>query len=62
VEFLGLSLVLNDNGWLVLCVGLNLERPEFAIILDGLILKLSTDKSLGIEDGVFWVSCGLILG
>ena len=62
LEFLGFSLVLNDNHWLVISSGFNLERPKFAISLDGLVSKLSTDESLGIEDGVERVSGSLILG
>ena len=61
LEFLGLTLVLNNNHWLVVSSGFNLEWPKLAISLNGLISELSSDESLGIEDGVQWISGGLIL-
>ena len=62
LEFLGLTLVLDNDGWLVVGTGLDLEWPELDVSLDGLLGEFSTDKSLSIEDGVSWVSGSLILG
>jgi len=62
LEFLLLTLVLDNNGWLSISTSLDLEWPELDILLDGAVGELSTDESFGIEDSVGWVSCGLILG
>jgi hypothetical protein len=51
----------NDHG-LLADSGLNLEGPELGIRLDILIRELSSDESLGIEDGVGGVSGDLVLG
>jgi len=61
LEFLGFTLVLNNNEWLVFWTSFNLEWPELDITLDRLILKLSSDKSFGIKHCVKWISGGLIL-
>jgi len=61
-EFLGLSLVVNlDLGLLVLS-GENLEGPELHVGLNLSVGELSSDKTLGIEDGVLGVSGDLGLG
>jgi len=62
LEFLGLTLVLDNDGWLVVGTGLDFEWPELDVSLDGLLSEFSTDKSLSIENGVSWVSGSLILG
>jgi len=62
VELLVLSLVLDDNDGLVIGSGLDLEGPELAVLLDDGISELSSDESLGIEDGVDWVLGCLVLG
>ena len=62
LEFLGLTLVLDNDGWLVVGTSLDLEWPELDISLDGLLGEFSTNKSLGIEDSVSWVSSSLVLG
>ena len=62
LEFLGLTLVLDNNHWLVVATRLNLEWPKFDIALDGLIRELPANESLGIDDSVEWISGGLILG
>jgi hypothetical protein len=61
LEFLGLSLELDDDGWLFISTRLDLEWPELDVFLDGLVRELSSDESLGIEDSVCWVSGGLVL-
>jgi len=62
LEFLLFTLVLNNNHWLSVASSLDLEWPKLDIRLDGFVSVFSSDKSLGIEDGVGWVSGGLILG
>ena len=62
LEFLLLALVLDNNHWLLVSSWLDLEWPELDISLDGLVREFSTDESLGIEDGVQWISGGLIFG
>jgi hypothetical protein len=61
LEFLGLALVLDDDSWLIVGTSLDFEWPELDISLDGLLSKLSADKSLSIEDSVGWVSGSLVL-
>jgi len=56
------SLVLDDDHGLVSGSSLDLEGPEFGIILDELVLELATDESLGVKDGVGRVSCNLGFG
>jgi hypothetical protein len=43
VEFFGLSFVLNNNHWLVISSGLDLEWPMLHVLLDNWIRKLSSD-------------------
>jgi len=62
LELLDLSLELDDDHGLVVSTGLNFEGPKLAISLDDLVLELSADKTLGVEDGVGGVSGGLVLG
>jgi len=62
LEFLLFSLVVDDEHGLVSNTGLELEGPEFGISLDILVLELSADESLGIEDSVGGVSSDLGLG
>ena len=61
MELLGLTLVINNDDGLVALAGLNLEGPVLHVVLDGLLRELSTDESLGVEDGVLGVSGNLIL-
>jgi hypothetical protein len=61
LEFLGLSLVVNNDKWLLIWAGLDLEWPQFDIVLYILVTEFSSDKSLSIENSVEWVSRGLIL-
>ncbi len=61
VELLGLALVINNDDGLVASAGLNHEGPVLHVVLDGLLRQLSTDESLGVEDGVLGVSGNLIL-
>ena len=53
--------MVDNDGGLIVGAGLDLEWPELDIALHALVLILSSDKSLSIEDGVGWVSSGLIL-
>jgi hypothetical protein len=62
LEFLLFSLVLDDEHGLISSTGLELDGPEFGISLDILVLELSADESLGIEDSVGGVSSDLGLG
>merc|ERR1719158_1633721 len=62
LELLGLSLVLDNDHWLVVPSSLDLEWPELDVTLDGLVRVLSANESLGIKDSVEWVSGGLVLG
>ena len=61
VELFDLSFVLNSNDWLIVSSWFNFEGPKFAILLDDRVIKLSTDKSLGIKDGIDRVLRSLIL-
>jgi len=61
LELFSLSFVLNDNHWLIIRSRFNLKWPKFAISLNRLLLEFSSDESLSIENGVEWVSGGLIL-
>jgi len=66
-DLLGLELLLlalevdNDHG-LLAGASLDLEGPEGDVLLDSAVAELAADKTLGVEDSVRWVSCGLILG
>jgi hypothetical protein len=62
LEFLLSTFMLDDNHWSLLLSGLDLEWPELGVLDNRGIGELSTDKSLGIEDCVQWVSGSLILG
>ena len=62
LEFLHLTLVLDDDHGLLVEAGLDLEGPELDIILDSLVRKLASDESLGIEDSVGGVSGDLRFG
>mmetsp|Transcript_31364 Transcript_31364/g.32545 ORF Transcript_31364/g.32545 Transcript_31364/m.32545 type:complete len:191 (-) Transcript_31364:141-713(-) len=60
-EFLGLSTLSDNNlGSVSSFFLLYLERPELNIFLDNRVIKLSTNKSLSIEDSVGGVSCDLV--
>ena len=50
-----------DEGLLV-GAGHDLEGPQSNVTLDGLVAKLATDQTLGIEDSVGGVSGSLVLG
>jgi len=62
LELLGLTLEVDLDEGLLRGSGDDLERPEGHVGLDGLVAKLATDESLGIEDSVGGVSGGLVLG
>ena len=55
-------MVLNLDDWLVSSTLIDLEWPMLDVILDSLVIKLPTNESLGIKDGVLWVSGDLVLG
>ena len=66
-DFFGLELLLlafkvDDNHGLLAGARLDLERPEGDVFLDSAVAELAADKTLGVEDSVCWVSCGLVLG
>jgi hypothetical protein len=61
VELLGFSLVLDDDDWLVIWSWLDLEWPKFDVLLNNLFVKLASNESFSIEDGVDGVSGGLVL-
>jgi len=61
-EFLGLTLVGNLDHGLFVVSGENLEGPEFHVRGNLSVGELSSDKSLGIEDGVLGVSGNLGFG
>jgi hypothetical protein len=61
VEFLGLTLELNNNAWLLVWASFDFKGPQLDILLDDRVVELSSDKSLGIENSVNWVSSNLIL-
>jgi hypothetical protein len=60
VEFFSLSLIFDDDDWLVIWAGLDLEWPKFAILLDDWVVEFSSNESFSIEDGVNWVFSSLI--
>jgi len=62
LELLLLSLEGDFNEGLLAGAGDDLEGPKSDILLDGLVAKLATNESLGIEDSVGGVSSGLVLG
>jgi hypothetical protein len=62
LELLDFSLELNNDHGLVTGTSLDLEGPELDVSLDVLVLELTADKTLGIEDGVSGVSGSLVLG
>mmetsp|Transcript_111395 Transcript_111395/g.156381 ORF Transcript_111395/g.156381 Transcript_111395/m.156381 type:complete len:480 (+) Transcript_111395:731-2170(+) len=62
VELLLLTFILDADEGLAIGTSLNLEGPELDILLDDLVVELSADKSLSIEDSVDGVSSDLILG
>jgi hypothetical protein len=62
LELLFFTLELDNDHGLVGDTSLDLEGPESAIFLDKFVLELTSDESLGIEDGVGRVSGDLGLG
>jgi len=62
MEFLLFSFELDDNEWFSFVAGLDLEWPEFDILLDSGVSELSTDETFDIEHGVLGVSSGLVSG
>ena len=61
VESLGLSFELDLDHWLVVGSADDLEWPVTHVLLDDVIVELSSDESLGIKDGVVWVLDDLVL-
>jgi len=61
LELLLFAHVLDGDHWLVSWSCYDLEGPQLDVLLDSLVGELSSDESLGIEDGVNWVSGCLIL-
>ena len=61
MELLGFSFILDNDDGLIIRSGFNLEGPKLHILLDDWVSELSSDESLGIEDGVDWVLGGLVL-
>ena len=62
MELLGLSLELDDDHGLVTGTSLNLEGPQLDVSLHVLVLELAANQTFGVEDGVGWVTGGLVLG
>jgi hypothetical protein len=62
LELLGLSLKLDDDHGLVTGTSLNLEGPQLDVSLHVLVLELAANQTFGVEDGVGWVTGGLVLG
>ena len=60
LEFFGFTLVFNNDHWFVIRSCFDFEGPELDISLDCGVLKLSSNKSLGIEDCIKRVSSSLI--
>ena len=61
-EGLLLGLVLDLDHRLVPGAGDDLERPVAHVVLDGRLVKLAADQTLGVEDGVVRVESRLVLG
>ena len=61
-EGLLLTLVGDLDGRLVVVAGVKLEGPVLHIALDGRIAELTTNQTLGVEDGVLGVHGDLVLG
>ncbi len=62
MEFLLFAFVLDNDQWLVVWARFDLEWPELDVVLNVLVLILSSNEPLGIEDSVYWISGGLVLG
>lgn len=62
MELLCFSFILNNNDWFVIRSSLDLEWPKLNVLLYNWVIKLSSDKSLGIEDSVNGVFGSLVLG
>jgi len=58
----GFSLILDNNGWLVIGPSFHLEWPELDIFLNLAFFELSADEPLSIKDSVDWISSSLIFG
>jgi len=62
LEFLVLTLEIDNDSWFVVGAGFNLERPELDVLLDEFVGELAANQTLSVEDGVLGVSRGLVLG
>ena len=62
LELLGLALEVDADERLLTGARLDAEGPESDVVLDGTVRELPTDKTLGVEDSVGWISGGLIFG
>jgi len=62
LELLSLSLELDYNQRLFAWATLDLEGPEFDVLLDSLVRELATNQTFSVEDSVGWISSSLIFG
>jgi len=62
LKFLAFTISGDLDNWLFTSTLHELEWPQLGISLDGWVVKLTTDQTLSIEDGVFWITSGLVLG
>ena len=62
LEFLGFTLEVDTDERLLTGARLDAEGPESDVILDGAVRELATDKTLGVEDSICWISGGLVFG
>jgi len=62
LEFLLLALEVDDDHRLLSGAGLDLERPESNVALDGRVREFPADETFGVKDGVGGVTSSLVLG
>jgi hypothetical protein len=62
MEFLGFAFVLHDDDRLLVWARLQLEGPQFHVLLDNGVVELAANESFGVKDGVGGVLGGLVFG
>ena len=62
LELLSFALEVDTDERLLTGARLDAEGPEGDVVLDSTVRELPTDKTLGVEDSICWISGGLIFG